>query len=117
MSMHEALRPLRGIVDWLKGEPEEIQAPPPLPTALEDSQGLMELANRGGLIDRQSATWNGVAKWAATELIEARALLETVDGDTAAELRARCRTLRDLLTVNDRRNEPEKVEDFGPDAP
>jgi hypothetical protein len=117
MSMHEALRPLRGIVDWLKGEPEEVQAPPPLPTALEDARGLVEIVNRGGLIDRQSPTWNGVAKWAANELLDAHAMLEVAEGEGAATLRASCKTLRDLLAVNDRRDEPEKIEDFGPDVP
>ncbi len=114
MSMHEALRPLRGIVDWLKGEPEAVYAPPPMPTALEDEQGLLELACRAGQIDRQSPTWNGVAKWAANELIEARAMLEMTDSEA---LRARCKTLRDLLAVDDRKREPEKVEDYGPDVP
>ena len=114
MSMAEALRPLRGIVDWLKGEPDEIQAPPPPPNPLEDLLGLVEIAARQGMIDRQSATWNGVSRWAAIQLIDAHAALEFAEGETAADLRSRCRLLRELMTVDDRQREPEKVEDFVP---
>ncbi|MDA8260580.1 MAG: hypothetical protein M0Z99_33935 [Betaproteobacteria bacterium] len=115
--MDEALRPLRGRVDWLQRGDDKPIEPPKAPTALEDAQDLVVVASRAGTIDRESPTWNGVARWAANQLIEARAALEFAEGDLAAELRSRCKTLRDLLTVTDRPSAPEKIPDEGPENP
>ena len=102
MSMNEALRPLRGIVDWLTSGEEE-QAPPAAPTPLDQAEYLVHLAKTPGVIDKTSATWTGVASRAAKELIIAQARLETAAGDNAAALRARCATLRDVLAFGDDR--------------
>lgn len=112
MSMHEALRPLRGIVDWLKGSAEEEIKAPVLPTPIEEAHGLVELALRAGMVERQSSTWNAVAKWAADEIIKAQLALEIAEGDRAAALRARCKTLRDLLKMDQREPEPTLEREF-----
>ena len=115
MSMHEALRRLRGAVPWLR-EPVEPEAPPAPPTALELAEGLLILAKAGGQIDRESPTWKGVAGRAARELILAQTGLETATGDKAAALRARAATLRDVLAF-DEREEIKAVVDPGPYVP
>lgn len=117
MSMHEALRGLRGMVDWLRPGEGEIEDPPALPTPLEEAAAIVAMATRVGTIDRESPTWNGVARWAANELLVTHIMLETAAGERAEALRARCHTLRDLLTIDDRQTPPVEVLDFGPDIP
>ena len=116
MSMNEALRPLRGIVDWLTNGGDEEQAPPVAATPLDQAEYLIYLAKTPGVIDKTSATWTGVASRAAKELIIAQARLETADGDRAAQLRARCATLRDVLAFGEDR-EVKPIEDEAPFIP
>ena len=117
MSMFEALRPLRGLAPWLnRGEEEELKAPVP-PSPLEEIEMLVALAKAAGTIDRSSGTWNGVSRWAALQLIEIRARLETAPDGKSAELRARAAQLWALLTMDDRPETPQMIEDPGPDIP
>ena len=73
MSMHEALRRLRGVVPWLTNEDAPIPVIQVPPTALEEAAELVRLADTHGLIERQSPTWHAVARWAANRIIELRA--------------------------------------------
>ena len=114
--MNEALRPLRGMVDWLTNSDEEEQAPPAAPTPVEQAEYLIWLAKTPGLIDKTSATWAGVTCWAAKELIMAQGRLEAAEGDRAAALRARCATLRDVLACGENR-EVKPIDDPGPSIP
>jgi len=116
MSMHEALKKLRGVVPWLR-DPEEEILPPPPPTALELAEGLVILAKTQGQIERESPTWKAVAGWAARELILTQAGLETAADDKAAALRSRARTLRDVLAIDERGDTNSVVQDDGPYVP
>lgn len=115
MSMHEAVRKLRGIVPWLTNEDVEPVPQPAAPTPLESVEELTRLARAEGLIDRTSPTWVGVARWAATELIVIRDALETATDDKAAALRARAAAMRDLL-ADERTESKPVIEDPGPDT-
>jgi ABC-type branched-subunit amino acid transport system substrate-binding protein len=117
MSMSEALRHLRGAVPWLSNEQAEFTAPPVPPTPEEEAESIVEITRRAGRLDRESPTWAAVAKWAATELIKAQRQLETADGDKAAALRSRCKTLRDLLEIDKDKAADAVISDPGPDIP
>jgi hypothetical protein len=54
-------------------------------------------------LDRNSATWQFVAGWAAREILKARAAAGHLQGrGPGIALRERIRTLKELLTVDDR---------------
>lgn len=117
MSMQEALRHLRGAVPWLSREADEFIAPPAPSKPEEEAELLVEITRRDGRIDRESSTWVAIAKWSATELIKAQRMLETSDGDKAAALRSRCKTLRDLLDIDKTQGGVKHTEDTGPNIP
>ena len=112
--MHEALRKISGAA-WLSNRNDEPPAPPTPPTPLEHAEGLVLLAKVQGQIDRASSTWNAVARWAASELIVVQMALETAEGDRAAMLRSRAKTLRDVLAIDERGESRTQIVDSGPD--
>lgn len=112
MSMHEALRKFGVDLPWLKA-PETPPEPPKPQTPVEAAEILLRLAQAPGNIDRESGTWHGVARWAATELIAAHAGLEIARDERATMLRARIQTLRDLLLMDER----ERTDVFRDDGP
>lgn len=116
MSMNEALRHLRGVVPWLNRGEDEQYLPPKPKTPTEDAADMVLLAQQGGLLDKSSPTWMAVAHWAASELIKTQRALEAAQGDAAAMLRARAKTLRELLAM-DRPTSAQTIEDIGPDIP
>lgn len=117
MSMAEALKHLRGKVPWLRtGECEAYEVPRPK-TPVEDADALLILARQGGLLDKSSPTWAAVSKWAAQELIAAQRGLEAASGERADALRARARTLRDLLEMDRPDYISARIEDIGPNIP
>jgi hypothetical protein len=115
MSMSDALRNLKDRVPWLAAAHEEpTMAPPPL-TVLQEMEELVRMAGvTGTVIDRQSSTWVAVSQWAASELLETFSKLESAD-DTKA-LRARAKTLRELLAMNIK-PQVAKIENQGPYIP
>jgi hypothetical protein len=118
MSMHEALKSLRGAIPWLRHRDNEDQPAAPIPpTPLELAESLVLLAKAQGLIDRTSPTWSAVSRWVAQELIRVQAGLETASGDKAAALRSRAKTLRDVLAMGDPEEMKPMVEDMGPYVP
>ncbi len=117
MSAYEALRALRNKVPWLTNQDEEGGTPPAPPTPIEEAEILIALAKMPGQIDRQSGTWSAVARWAAAEVIIAQRALESAE-EKAPALRARIRTLRDLLEIDERGSSgPQLLVDQGPDVP
>lgn len=116
MSMREALRPLRGLVPWLT-EDSEVYEPPVPPTPLESAEALVITAKNRGLIDRASPTWVGIASWAAHELILVRDALETANEERSTALRARAKTLRDVLAAGEHRESNTVIADPAPDIP
>lgn len=100
MSMSDALRILKDRVPWLTTTHEEpIQAPPPL-TVLQEMTELVRMASvTGATVDRQSPTWTAVSCWVATELLETFSKQESATDEKAAALRARAKTLRELLEI------------------
>ncbi len=103
MSMSDALRFIRDKVPWLTAElvvPAQASA---VSTVLQDMAELVRMASViGVVVDRQSATWAAVSSWAATELLEIAVKQESATDEKAAALRARSRTLRDLLEMDAR---------------
>ena len=103
MSMADALRNIRDKVSWLATEPEAPIQASAVPTVLQEMTELVSLASvTGAVIDRQSATWFAVSQWAANELLEIAVKQESATDEKAAALRARARTLRDLLEIGSR---------------
>ncbi len=116
--MHEAIRALHGkALSWLSPHDAAEPEAPRVPTPLESAETLIQLANAAGQIDRQSGTWHAVARWAALELITTRDALETATDDRAAGLRARARTLREVLEMNERGEQTPILVDQGPFVP
>lgn len=116
MSMYEALRGLKDKAPWLAKRDEDETLPPAPPNAFEEAEALVFLAKAQGKVDRQSATWAAVSRWAAKELILLQKYLETATGDKATEARGAAKKLRDLLVI-DERAEPKPIEDPGPYVP
>lgn len=115
MSMHEAIRAIRGKLPWLDPAVEPTPDIAPAPTAAEEAADLARMANARSRIDRSSGTWVAVCAWAAGEIIEAHAKLETATEPKSTELRARIRCCRDLIAVDDRA--PAVAEDQEQDMP
>lgn len=117
MSMAEALKSLRGKVPWLREEEgDEFVAPKPK-TPVEDADGLLLLTKQGGLLDKSSPTWAAVSTWAAKEIITAQRGLELASEEKAKFLRARVRTLRDLLEMDKPDHLSARIDDIGPNIP
>lgn len=116
MSMADSLRNLRGKVPWLSPIQDQILQAPAELTVVEEMALLVRLAGTKGSIDRQSSTWTAVCSWAATELLETFAKQERANDEKAAELRARVRTLRDLIELDDK-PQVVKFEDQSPLIP
>lgn len=115
MSMADALRKINGkLPDWLKVVKPEEAEPVQHVSTVDDIADLVRMARFEGQIDRQSATWNTVTAWAATELLETFAKMETAEGVYATELRERARTLRDMLAMADKSREKVQFPDTAP---
>lgn len=117
MSMHEAIRSLRGKIPWLSDPEDEVPVVPVVPPPLEAAESLILLAKAPGRVERTSETWQAVARWAATELIVAQTGLETATGERADALRSRVKTLRDVLAIDERTALKAVVADQGPYVP
>ena len=116
MSMHESLRAIRDKIDWLRpGEPDQDIAD--VPTPVDDAASLVVMAKQAGVIDRQSATWMAVSRWAAIELIEAQRATETARGDKAMLLQGAIATLRCLLALDDKVDKKPVFVDQAPHIP
>ena len=114
MSMSEALRGRKA--EWMRPADSEQVLAPESQTVLQGMQGLVGMAGVKAKIDCHCETWAAVCAWAATELLETFAKQEGADDEHAAALRARQRTLRDML-VMDQRREVVKFEDISPHIP
>ena len=117
MSMAEALKSLRGKVPWLREDDSDPFVVPKPKTPVEDADELLLLTKQGGLLDKSSPTWAAVSKWAAQEIIVVQRGLETFSGERADALRARSRTLRDLLEMDKPDHLSARIEDIGPNIP
>ena len=101
MSMHEAIRKLRGKVGWLTPGEEEPPIPDPV-TPIEEAHALVTLANGPRQIDRESGTWLATSAWAANQIIEAQIALETAKGERVLYLQSRILAMRELLAMDQR---------------
>jgi hypothetical protein len=119
MSMHDALRAIGIQLPWMVRDnlPPPEALPPPSPA--DDVMALVRLANGGGRIEPESATWIAVQKWAASEIISGQAVLETATGDRAAGVRVRIAVMRELLALHSMsvRDVQPVIEDSAPYAP
>jgi hypothetical protein len=99
--MHEALRAIKSLGDklpWMSHVDEPVQGIAP-PTPLDEVKELVLLAGGGGRIERDSATWIAVMRWAATEIIHAQSQLEVAREERSMLLRTRIAVLRELLIL------------------
>lgn len=107
--MSDAMRKLNGkLPDWMQViKTDKIEPIVPLST-IDDIAEIIRMARYEGQIDRQTATWNAVTAWAAKELLEVFSQMETAEGSYAVELRARSKTLRDMLAMCNKSKEDVK---------
>jgi len=117
MSMAEALKSLRGKVPWLQNDGGDEFSPPKIKSPSEDAEDLLSMAKQPGAVDRSSLTWAAVSRWCASELISVHLGLEAAVGDKAAFLRARAKTLRDMLEMDKPCREIRKRDYDGPVIP
>lgn len=114
MSMFEALRAIPDRVrEWAGQAEEQTEIAAPL-TPSEDTQALLAMARASGGVERTSGTWNGVARYAASQILAAHVALETAQGEARTVLQARIRAMRDVLECD----APEtKIQEFGAERP
>jgi len=118
MSMHEALKSIRGVIPWLRDRDVEDQHDVSVPpTPMELAESLVLLAKAQGQIDRTSPTWSAVSRWAAQELIQVQNALGSFDGGDPTVLRSRAKTLRDVLAMDEPEDKRPVIEDNGPYVP
>jgi hypothetical protein len=112
MSMSEALKAAGIRMPDAPGPDIEL---PPLRTPADDARELVALAGAGGAVEIASPTWVAVTKWAATQILEARATLEYDQPESrTAALRSRIATLRELLTIHREERTPKIAPEFDP---
>lgn len=117
MSMREALRSIpQMVIDSWRSTEDESSKPRDI---VDEYAHLVVMARVTRGLDRQSATWQFVSGWAAREILRARSQQDSCkDEIQAATIRERIRTLKELLSADDREKKKDiKIKDHQPDIP
>jgi hypothetical protein len=118
MSMGDAVRAIREkLPDWMGGAPGVDIEPPVIKTPMEDMAEIVRASSYQGMMDKQSSTWLAVSAWAATDLLETLAKLETARDHDVIVLQARARALRDIMDMDQAIQKPVLMKSSAPYIP